>query len=109
MELDAVQVSTTVPDEDVAAAISSALVDARLAACVQVLGPVHSRYWWEGAIESSVEWLCVAKTTRELAPRAVDAVRAVHPYDVPEILVTPVVGGNPDYVDWIAASTRAQA
>lgn len=101
-----VQVTTTAPDEEVATRIASALLDRRLAACVQVAGPVRSRYWWVGAVEDATEWVCVAKTTAAAADLVVDAIRAVHPYDVPEILVTPVVGGNADYLAWVAGEVQ---
>jgi periplasmic divalent cation tolerance protein len=98
-----VQVTTTVPTATAAAAVATALVDTGLAACVQVSGPVRSRYRWQGAVEEADEWCCVAKTTAAAAPAAVAAIRAVHPYDVPEILVTPVVGGHDAYLAWVAA------
>jgi periplasmic divalent cation tolerance protein len=101
-----VQVSTTAPDEDTARRIADSLLTDRLAACVQVLGPMTSRYWWDGAIEQSTEWLCVAKTTADAAGRATDAIRAAHPYDVPEVLVSPVTGGSAPYLDWVAAEVR---
>ena len=98
-----VQVTTTAPDEPTAGAIADALLDHRLAACVQVIGPIRSRYRWEGRVEDATEWLCVAKTTDGLAERAVDAICAIHPYDVPEVLVSPVTGGHGPYLDWVAA------
>jgi len=96
-----VQVTTTTPSEDVADAISAALVEARLAACVQVTGPIRSRYRWEGAIERSTEWQCVAKTTADASPAVVARIVELHPYDVPEVLVTPILDGCADYLDWI--------
>ena len=95
------QVTTTAPSEEVAGTIAAALLDSRLAACVQVLGPMRSRYWWNGAVEESTEWLCVAKTTAANADPAVAAIVAAHPNDVPEVLVTPVTGGSPAYLDWV--------
>lgn len=99
-----VQVTTTVPDEATANAIASALLDDRLAACVQVDGPIRSRYWWDGELEDASEWRCVAKTTAAAAERVVAAVVAVHPYDVPEVLVTPVLGAHPAYAHWVRAT-----
>ena len=98
------QVTTTAPDEATADAIAAALLDARLAACVQVDGPIRSRYWWDAELEAATEWRCVAKTTAAAAERAVAAVVAAHPYDVPEVLVTPVLDAHPAYADWVRAT-----
>ena len=81
--------------------IAAALVEARLAACVQVVGPVRSTYRWEGRVESAEEWLCLAKTTAGLVDRAVDEIGRRHSYDTPEITVTPIVGGSVRYLGWI--------
>jgi periplasmic divalent cation tolerance protein len=99
------QVTVAVPSEDVGAEVADALLEPRLAACVQVLGPMTSRYWWEGKREESVEWLLLAKTRDDLVDRVVEAVRAAHPYDVPEVLATPVEGGDADYLRWVADET----
>lgn len=96
-----IQVMTTVDSEDTAAQIAKTVVERRLAACVQVLGPISSTYWWEGAVETSTEWLCLIKTRQELYLQVESAIREVHPYDVPEILAVPVVAGNPAYVEWL--------
>lgn len=97
--------SVAVPSEEVGATVADALLEPRLAACVQVLGPMTSRYWWEGKREESTEWLLLAKTRDDLVERVVQAVRAAHPYDVPEVLATPVEGGEPDYLRWVADET----
>jgi periplasmic divalent cation tolerance protein len=96
-----IQAMTTVDSEDRAAHIAMTLVERRLAACVQVVGPISSTYWWEGAIETAREWLCLIKTREELYSQLESAIREVHPYDVPEILAVPVVAGNPTYVEWL--------
>ena len=98
---DLVQVTTTAPDEQTAGAIAGALLDERLAACVQVDGPITSRYWWDGALETSTEWRCVAKTTASRADEVVAAIVAAHPYDVPEVLVTPVLAAHAPYATWV--------
>ena len=102
-----IQVSVAVPSESVGASVADALLDERLAACVQVLGPMTSRYRWEGAREEAVEWLLLAKTRADLLERVVAAVRAVHPYDVPEILAS-AVDGDPAYLAWVEAETAAR-
>jgi periplasmic divalent cation tolerance protein len=72
---------------------------------VQVVGPVTSRYRWEGSLETATEWLCLAKTRTSLVDDVVTAVRAEHRYDVPEIVATPVTGGSAEYLAWVADST----
>ena len=96
-----VQVQTAAGSKEEADRLASALLERRLAACVQVLGPMESRYWWEGRLESATEWLCLAKTTADRADDVVDAVRDAHSYDTPEVLVTPIGGGNDRYLRWV--------
>lgn len=81
--------------------VADALLDARLAACVQIIGPVESRYWWNGARERATEWSCVIKTRASLVDEVVTAVRAVHSYETPEILAVPVIAGDEAYVAWL--------
>jgi len=104
---EVVQLTTTAGSPEDAARLAEALLRPRLAACVQVVGPVQSRYWWQGRLESATEWLCIAKTTRAQADAAVAAVRAAHRDEVPEVLVTAVVGGHGAYLDWVAAESGA--
>jgi len=73
----------------------------RLVACGQRVGPVVSRYWWQGERVVSDEWLVLLKTRAELAPRVVEAVVAAHPYDTPEVVVVDLVSGAPGYLAWI--------
>jgi periplasmic divalent cation tolerance protein len=105
--VDACQVSITAGSEQEAAQIAEALLNARLAACVQVSGPVESRFWWAGRQETATEWLCLAKSRTELVDRIVAAVRAVHSYDTPEVIAVPIVGGDPAYLAWLAAGTAS--
>ncbi len=97
-----VQVQTTASSEDEAHRLAAALLEARLAACVQVVGPVRSRYWWQGRLESATEWLCLAKTTQDRVEEATALLRAAHSYDTPEVIAVPIVGGGEDYLQWIA-------
>jgi periplasmic divalent cation tolerance protein len=98
---DFIQVSTTTARQEDAQRIARGLVERRLAACVQVLGPIESTYWWQGQIEVSQEWLCTIKGRRDLYPRIEAAIRELHPYEVPEILALPIVAGGPDYLEWM--------
>jgi len=99
------QVQTTAPTREEADAIAGALVDGRLAACVQVVGPITSRYWWDGRVQVAEEWLCLAKTTAARYPQVEAAIRDRHPYAEPEIVALPIVAGSPSYVEWVARET----
>jgi periplasmic divalent cation tolerance protein len=100
---DYIQVLTTTPTKATAQAIAEALLREKLAACVQIVGPIESHYWWQGKIESATEWQCVAKSSLQLYTRLEAAIRREHSYEVPEILVTRVEAGNPAYLDWLQA------
>jgi periplasmic divalent cation tolerance protein len=95
------QVTTTLPDEAAAKRIARLVVEERLAACAQVLGPVSSTYHWQGAVEQATEWFCHMKTTLARLPALRDRVGELHPYDVPEIIAVPILGGNAEYLRWI--------
>lgn len=101
-----VRVETTIDGADAAAALARSVVEARLAACAQVSGPITSSYRWEGSVATDQEWVVVMKTAADRLDELVSHLRSVHPYDVPEIVATPVVGGNPAYLDWLTAETR---
>lgn len=101
-----IQVLTTVSSKDEAQKIATSAVGKRLAACGQVIGPISSTYWWQGAIETAEEWLCLLKTREDLYPDLEQDIRANHAYDVPEIIVMPVVAGNASYLSWILGETR---
>jgi periplasmic divalent cation tolerance protein len=94
-----VVLTTCASDED-ARSLASALLDRRLAACVQVT-PIHSYYIWEGAQQSEPERLLLIKTRRRLYPDVEAALRAVHKYDTPEIVCVPMVAGSAAYLGWI--------
>ncbi len=106
---DVLLVLTNCPDEAVAARIRRALVDARLAACVNQLSPVQSTYRWNGAIEEATEVPLLIKTTRARYPALEAGLRKLHPYSVPEIVALPVERGCEDYLNWVRAETRADA
>jgi periplasmic divalent cation tolerance protein len=101
-----IQVLTTAASRKDARRIAALLVRERLAACVQVLGPITSTYCWKGGIETTREWLCLAKTRKSLFTQVESAIRDVHPYEVPEILALPVVAGSLAYLDWLDRETR---
>ncbi|HEY1286171.1 MAG TPA: divalent-cation tolerance protein CutA [Solirubrobacterales bacterium] len=101
-----IQVATTVGSMEEARRLAEALVDRRLAACVQVLGPIVSRYRWRGEVEEAEEWQCLAKTEAALYPEVEAAIRAAHSYDEPEILATPVVAGSEGYLGWVSENVE---
>jgi periplasmic divalent cation tolerance protein len=81
--------------------ITAVLLDKRKAACVNILPQVHSSFWWQGKIDKAEESLLVIKTTASATQAVIELVKANHSYTVPEIIALPIVGGNPDYLDWI--------
>jgi periplasmic divalent cation tolerance protein len=101
------QVVTTTGSRDVADALAQSAVVARVAACAQVSGPIGSVYRWAGAVETAQEWQVTFKTAVDRYAALEEHVRARHSYDVPEIVCTPIVAGNPAYLAWIIAETRA--
>lgn len=95
----------TVPDREVATALARALVEERLAACVNLLPGVHSIYRWEGAVESADEVLLLLKTRADRVDTLRRRVVSLHPYDLPEFVVVPVEGGLDRYLAWILAES----
>jgi len=100
-----VLVLTTLPADADARAFAQALVDSRLAACVNVLPPMESIYRWQGAVECEAERQLVMKTTMPRVDALWQRVRDLHSYEVPEFVVVPIVDGNQAYLQWIADST----
>ena len=105
-ETEHVVVLTTLPADADTGAFAAAIVEARLAACVNVLPVMESIYRWEGAIERGAERQIVLKTSRDRTSALWERVRELHPYDVPEFIVLPIVDGNDAYLRWIGDSTR---
>ncbi len=99
---DYLQVLTTAGSEEEAERISAALVERRLAACVQVVGPISSRFRWQGEVETAQEWLCLAKTEASRYDELEAAIRELHSYEVPEIVATPIVAGSEGYLKWVS-------
>lgn len=97
----------TVPDAECGEKIARALLDRRLAACVNRLGPVRSLFRWEGKVDAADELLLVIKSRASLRARIEAAIAQLHPYDVPEVLALPIAGGSARYLAWLAAETDA--
>ena len=94
IEADYIQVVTTTERREDAERIARELVESRLAACVQIVGPITSTYRWQGKIEMAEEWQCWTKSRRDLYDAIEQAIRRLHPYEVPEILAVPVLAGS---------------
>ena len=106
---DALVVLVTAGSESEAETIANALLDERLAACVNIGGPVRSLYRWQGRIADDREWQLVIKTQAALFDALADRVRALHSYDVPEIIGLPVTAGSPAYLAWLEETTYSRS
>jgi periplasmic divalent cation tolerance protein len=103
---DKIVVLSTCATEADAERLARALVEGRLAACVNVVPGVRSFYHWKGETESSAEFLLIVKTSRELFPALQAEMEKLHPYEVPELLALPVVAGAENYLSWLQANLR---
>jgi periplasmic divalent cation tolerance protein len=106
MNPEYVLVLTTLPADADGAGFARALVEERLAACVNLLAPMESVYRWEGRVEREIERQIVIKTSRERVVALWDRVRELHPYEVPEFIVLPVIDGNDAYLRWVGEGTK---
>lgn len=106
VDSDIVVVITTIDSADAAHELAKSAVSARLAACAQVVGPMTSVYWWNGAVDEAREWRIECKTTAERAAALKEHLDGVHSYDVPEIVVVPVVDGSDAYLSWVRENAR---
>ena len=102
---EVVAVLSTLPTDDRGPAVARALVDERLAACVNLVPGLRSIYRWQGAVQDDGEVLAIIKTTRARLPALLARLPALHPYELPEALVLPVAGGHLPYLAWVAAET----
>lgn len=100
-----IQIQTTVESKEDGQKISKTLVEARLAACVQVIGPIHSKYRWQGKVEETDEWLVLIKTRTELYESVEKAVIEIHPYENPEIIAVPIERSSAGYMAWLNDET----
>lgn len=101
----ALLIVTNLPDADSARALANELIGLRLAACVNILAPCVSVYRWQGEMEAATEVPLLIKTTPARYPALEAAIRARHPYELPEIVAVPVTQGLPGYLDWLVAGT----
>lgn len=103
--MSALLVLTNLPDRAAAERLAERLIGGRLAACVNILAPCRSVYRWEGAVQHDEEHPMLIKTTAERYPALEEALRAGHPYELPEIIAVPIERGLPAYLDWVAGET----
>ena len=99
-----VLITTGSPEE--AQKISSALLEQKKAACVNIVPQVSSRFWWQGELDSTEENLLIIKARASLLDDIIGIVKKIHSYEVAEVIALPIVGGNPDYLNWIAEETK---
>lgn len=100
-----VVVFVTAPDETTALSIGRMLVEERLAACANLIGPIRSIYRWQGAVEDASEQLLLIKTRANLFAALESRIKQLHPYEVPEIVAIDIQHGSPQYLQWIREST----
>lgn len=100
-------VSTTTGTKEVAERIAIELMDRRLAACIQISGPISSTYRWQGKVETTDEWLCTIKTGEAQVSAIEQVLKEMHPYEVPELIATPIVAGSKAYLEWMEGELAA--
>jgi periplasmic divalent cation tolerance protein len=99
-------VLTNLPDRAAAERLADALIGGRLAACVNILAPCRSVYWWKDAVQHDEEHPVLIKTTEARYAELEQAIRANHPYELPEIVAVPIERGLPAYLEWLGSETR---
>jgi periplasmic divalent cation tolerance protein len=97
---------TTAGSKEEAQRIARALVERKLAACVNLAGPIESVYWWKAQVETASEWLLIIKSTAAAFERVRDTIRELHSYELPECIAVPVEAGSEEYLAWIADSVE---
>ncbi len=102
---DRVLIYITAPGREDALRLGRALVEERLAACANLVGPITSIYWWEGRVNQDDEVALVLKTRADLADRLIDRARALHSYSCPCVVALPITAGNPAFLEWIGTET----
>ena len=96
-----IQIQTTTPKRSDAIKIAEALAKKRLSACTQIIAPIESDFRWKGKLVREKEWLCLIKTKKSLYQKVEREIKKIHPYDLPEIIATPIISGSKGYLNWI--------
>ena len=107
--MSAVWVYVTTSDQEEAENIGQILVEARLAACANVLGPITAIYWWEEKVERSCEASLIIKSRADLLDAVTEKIKNIHSYDCPCIVALPIKGGSSNFLDWLEEETRKPA
>ena len=103
-----IQIYTTTESRGDSERISRKMVENRLAACAQIIGPITSIYWWKSRIEQAEEWLCILKSTKGSFKTIEKAIKEIHPYEEPEIIAVPIVGGSEGYLKWLEYELKSR-
>jgi periplasmic divalent cation tolerance protein len=103
---EAIVVLVTCGSEEEATKIANALVEGRLAACVNIISPVRSIYRWEGKIWDEKEWMLIIKTQKKRFEDLEKKVKSLHSYSVPEIIALPIIEGSAPYLKWLEENTQ---
>lgn len=106
MPSEPVIVASTTDNEEAARALAAGVIEAKLGACAQVVGPITSVYRWEGEVQTEQEWRVEIKTAADRVAALTEHIKANHSYDVPEVIATPITGGSPEYLSWLLDQTR---
>ena len=101
-----IQVTTTTETKEEAQKIALYLVEQKLAACVQISGPISSTYHWKGKVETAEEWRCLIKTQEGLYQELEKAIISLHSYETPEIIAVPIIKGSKEYLCWLDNETE---
>ena len=96
-----IQVTTTTESREQAKKIADFLVEQKLVACVQIVGPIESTYRWKGKVENAQEWLCLIKTRDDFYKEVESAIKEMHSYETPEIIVVQILKGSKEYLNWL--------
>jgi periplasmic divalent cation tolerance protein len=100
-----IHITTTADSPETVEGIGRYLVEKRLASCAQIMGPIKSIYRWKGKVEETKEWICVIKSRKSLYEKVEAEIKRLHPYELPEIVATPIGGGLPGYMQWVLDET----
>lgn len=101
-----IQISTTTETKKEAQKIARYLVEQKLAACVQISGPIESTYRWKGKVETAAEWLCLIKTRENLFKKVETSIKKLHSYETPEIIAVPIIKGSREYLTWLDSESN---
>ncbi|NCC51794.1 MAG: divalent-cation tolerance protein CutA [Spartobacteria bacterium] len=107
--MEYILIYSTMPDMTEAERIGRVLVEERLVACVNLLGPMHSLYWWDGAVQSGRETVLIAKTRAPNRDAVIKRIVDLHGYECPAVVALPILDGHPAFLDWIAEETVEQS